>query len=82
MGPGQQMTTIGEAPKTDIQTIKRTQFKENDQLSLCQDNKTRKYTTFEPQHEISINVVCATNKSSDQPAHMRSLIRAFSSRLI
>ena len=37
--------------------------------------------TFEPQHEISNNVVCATSKGSDQPAHTRSLIRAFASRL-
>ena len=37
--------------------------------------------TFEPQHEISINVVCATSKTSDQPAQRRSLIRAFASRL-
>ena len=29
---------------------------------------------FEPVHEISNIVVCATSKSSDQPAHMRSLI--------
>ena len=35
----------------------------------------------EPVHEISNNVVCATSKSSDQPAHTRSLIRAFASRL-
>ena len=32
---------------------------------------------FEPGHEISNNVVCATIKASDQPAHTRSLIRAF-----
>ena len=32
-------------------------------------------------HEISNEVVCATSKASDQPAHMRSLIRAFASRL-
>ena len=37
--------------------------------------------TFEPVHEISNNVVCATIKASDQPAHTRSLIRAFASRL-
>ena len=37
--------------------------------------------TFEPVHEISNNVVCATSKTSDQPAHTRSLIRAFASRL-
>ena len=37
--------------------------------------------TFEPVHEISNNVVCATSNASDQPAHMRSLIRALASRL-
>ena len=36
---------------------------------------------FEPVHEISNNVVCATSKASDQPAHTRSLIRAFASRM-
>ena len=35
----------------------------------------------EPQHEVSNNVVCATSKGSDQPAHTRSLIRAFARRL-
>ena len=36
---------------------------------------------IEPVHEISNNLVYATRKASDQPAHMRSLIRAFASRL-
>ena len=36
---------------------------------------------YEPVHEISNNEVCATSKASDQPAHTRSLIRAFASRL-
>ena len=36
---------------------------------------------YETVHEISNNIVCATSKASDQPAHMRSLIRAFASRL-
>ena len=40
-----------------------------------------KTKTNEPQHEISNNVVFATSKASDQPAHTRSLIRAFASRL-
>ena len=31
--------------------------------------------------KITNNVVCATSKASDQPAHTRSLIRAFVSRL-
>ena len=37
--------------------------------------------TYELQHEISNNVVCATKKGSDQPAHRGSLIRAFASSL-
>ena len=36
---------------------------------------------FELRHEISNNVVCATNKASDQPVHKHSLIRAFASRM-
>ena len=32
-------------------------------------------------HGISNNVVCATSKASDQPAHTRSLIRVLASRL-
>ena len=36
---------------------------------------------FEPRHEISNNVVCATSIASDQPAHKHSLIRAFASHL-
>ena len=37
--------------------------------------------THEPWNEISNNVVYATSKGSDQPEHMRSLIRAFASCL-
>ena len=44
-------------------------------FSLCPTNGN------EPVHEISNNKVCATSKASDQPAHMRSLIRAFASCL-
>ena len=36
---------------------------------------------IKPVHENSNNEVCATSKASDQPAHTRSLIRAFASRL-
>ena len=36
---------------------------------------------FGPVHEIANSEVCATSKASDQPAHTRSLIRAFASRL-
>ena len=37
--------------------------------------------TFETVHVISNNVVCATSKAPNQPAHTRSLIRAFACRL-
>ena len=37
------------------------------------DNKN----IIEPRHRISNNVVCATSKASDQPAHMGNLIGAF-----
>ena len=40
-----------------------------------------KTATYEPCHEISNNVVCATSKGSDQPAHTRRLSIAFAGRL-
>ena len=39
------------------------------------------FILYEPWHGFSKNVVWATSKASDQPAHTRSLIRAFASRL-
>ena len=44
------------------------------------DNANCLYNLNEPWHGISNNVVCETSKASDQPEHMRSLIRAFASR--
>ena len=38
-------------------------------------------TKYEPHLEITNNVVYATSKASDQPAHKRSLIRAFANCL-
>ena len=54
----------------------------NSQLteSTSMFSKAKCQSSFEPRHEISYNVVCATSKGSDQPAHTRSLIRAFASR--
>ena len=46
-------------------------------LRMCKMFPADMAAMFEPQHEISYNVVCATSKGSDQPAHTRSLIRAF-----
>ena len=48
---------------------------------IKQRENTLKSMRFEPVHEISNNVVCATSKASDQPVQMHSLIRAFASRL-
>ena len=53
---------------------------ENNHFKSRNVNVTEKMT-FEPWHEISNNVVCATSKGSDQPAHTRSLMKAFASRL-
>ena len=54
-------------------------------LTLCRPMKISvKFDTvipFEPVHEISNNLVCATSKGSDQPSHTCRLIRAFSGRL-
>ena len=47
-------------------------------MSLSDNNQAE---GFEPRHEISNNVVCATSKGSDQPVHTRSQIRVFASRL-
>ena len=47
-------------------------------IGICETNKR---CTHELRHEISNNVVCVTRKSSDQPGHTRSLIRAFASCL-
>ena len=58
-------------------------------ITLLARSKMPKFPKFkmylvslnEPVHEISNNVVCATSKASDQPAHTHSLIRAFACRL-
>ena len=50
-------------------------------LSLKDSMLCDKKNNIEPWHGISNNVVCATSKASDQPAHTRSLIRSFASRL-
>ena len=49
--------------------------------ALLQQFLAKMIILFELQHEISNNMVCVTSKASDQPAHTRSLIRAFASRL-
>ena len=55
------------------------------EFSFCQAIPHRKVyyseNQIEQRHEISNNMVCATSKGSDQPAHMRSLIRVFANCL-
>ena len=46
---------------------------------MCLRTNTPMFYTYAPQHEISNNVVCANSKGSEQPAHTRSLMRAFAS---
>ena len=53
----------------------------NDELICSYDYVMVIKIVNEPVHEIFNNEVCATSKASDQPAHARSLIRAFASRL-
>ena len=50
-------------------------------ISMHLTDSTQCELIYETVHEISNNVLCATSKASDQPAHMHSLIRAFASRL-
>ena len=53
--------------------ISRRQKAGNSKKNLC--------IIIEPVHEISNNLVCATSKASDQPAHTYSLVRAFASHI-
>ena len=61
--------------------ILRCKHMPNCNLLLILDTSSFDVHAFEPQHEISNNVVCASSKDSDQPAYMCSLIRAFASHL-
>ena len=49
----------------------------NSHRNYCEDSDYK----YEPRHEMFNNVVRATSKDSDQPAHTRSLIRDFDGRL-
>ena len=62
---------VNGATKKDINKIRKQTMKE----------KTVILKTYMPPHQISNNVVRATSKASDQPAHTRSMIIVFASRL-
>ena len=69
--------------KTTFDTLIFRAILEGENLHLIKIHmyKQLKEDNNQPWHEISNNVVCATSKGSDQPAHTRSLIRVFASRL-
>ena len=69
---------MGKQTKSNL---KKNPSKHSSVLCILPGSGLQLNLIFEPQHEISNNVVCAASKASDQPAHMRSLIRAFASRL-
>ena len=50
-------------------------------FSTCLINSIKQEHSCNILDEISSNVVCATSKASDQPAHTGSLIKAFASPL-
>ena len=51
-------------------------------MIVCKRNVSSfTHTKHEPRQEISNNVVSGTSKGSDQPAHTRSLIKAFARHL-
>ena len=63
---------------------KSTVFKYNRQRLPCQISITDQIMCVSMNYEVqnlSRNVVCATSKGSDQPAHTRRLIRAFATHL-
>ena len=62
-------------------TVFKRNAKKKPLMSTSHDGSLRHQRIFEPVHEISNNVVCATSKASDQPAHTRSLIRAIASQV-
>ena len=64
-----------------LQTVHEYVTKYQTWISHSSNKRFPPITTNELWHEISNNVVCATSKGSDQPAHTRSLIRAFASLL-
>ena len=73
------LTIYGERIHVAINLIR--QFRPESLFDAQETLLSVKLLKYEPVHEISDNVVCATSKASDQPAHTRSLTRAFASRL-
>ena len=56
-------------------------FEYQQNMFCLRNNNFLIFNLYEPWHEISKNVVCASSKASNRPAHTHSLIRAFASCL-
>ena len=72
-----QILQIYNVPNISINTIRNDKILKKNLLIYS----IQIHVINEPRHEISNNVVCATSKASDQPAHTGSLIRALASCL-
>ena len=74
---------LGKEPKTPGTEQPSVSFAEGTTFERDRTGKLLRHLTitFEPVHEISNKLVCATSKASDQPVHTHSLIRALASRL-
>ena len=68
--------------KTQIRLnwCQRRSYSSHDTHTHCWVSHVAAYNN-EPVHDISNNVLCATSKGSDQPAHTHSLFRSFARRL-
>ena len=75
------MTPVRLQPAALQSRVKHSTTEPLRSLGLGETLKKVMSVKIEPVHEISNNVVSATSKASDQPAHTLSLIRAFASRL-
>ena len=68
-------------PILSNENIQEYRFWDHFKSFSSRSNNRNPLERYEPVHEISNNVICATSKASNQPAQTRSLIRAFASRL-
>ena len=77
VNPDESLMNEGRFLRTDACVID----KDLDKKSIQRPFLITALKTYEPPHEISNNVICATSKASDQPAGTSSLIWTFASRL-
>ena len=70
---GKTFSYVRDACKYKDKVYQADIYRKNNTCTSCVFNgfKYNKLATYEPRHEIANNVVCATSKGSDQPAHSR-----------